>query len=131
MGNNNKTILIVDDDPDFLEQTVFVLQQAGYETVSAEGEKEAETLLENMHPDLAIVDLMMENQDSGFVLSYHLKKKYPETPVIIATSVTAETGIHFDAKTLAEKEWVQADAVLDKGIRYEQLLGEIKRLLGA
>lgn len=131
MENEKKTILVVDDDQDFLEQTIFVLQQAGYRTVSAEGEKAAEALLETVHPDLAILDLMMENQDSGFVLSYHLKKKYPETPVIIATSVTAETGLHFDTKTLAEKEWIKADVVLDKGIRYDQLLGEVKRLLGA
>jgi hypothetical protein len=38
---------------------------------------------------------MMENEDSGFILCYKLKRMYPEVPVIIATAVSAETGMWF------------------------------------
>ena len=61
--NENKgeiTILVVDDDIDVREQMQFQLESAGYNVTTAEGQIPAEKLLETMKPDLAIVDLMME-----------------------------------------------------------------------
>jgi len=129
MSEHAKKILVVDDDIDLLEQVKAVLEASGYLVTAAESEKEALQLLEQERPDLAVLDLMMENQDSGFVLSYKIKKKYPDTPVIIVTAVTSQTGIHFDTNGPDEQKWIKADAILEKDIRYEQLLGEVKRLL--
>jgi CheY-like chemotaxis protein len=71
----------------------------------------------------------METEDSGFVLSYKTKQKYPDVPVIIATAVSSETGISFGLNTEEEKKWIKADLYLEKGIRKEQLEKEINRLL--
>jgi DNA-binding response OmpR family regulator len=124
-----KTILIVDDDMDYLLQTRIKVEQFGFRVITAESQKEAEKILEVMHPDLAIFDLMMENEDSGFILCYKLKRKYPEVPIIIATGVTAETGMLFDVTGDDERKWIKADLFLDKGIRADQLQREINRLL--
>lgn len=124
-----KTILIVDDDMDYLLQTRIKVEQFGFRVITAESQKEAEKILEVMHPDLAIFDLMMENEDSGFILCYKLKRKYPEVPIIIATGVTAETGMLFDITGDDERKWIKADLFLDKGIRADQLQREINRLL--
>jgi len=123
------TILIVDDDPDVLEQTRLHLEIAGYQVISAESEKEAEERLVSFQPDLAILDLMMENQDSGFILAYKIKKVNPNTPIILVTAVTSQTGIAFDMNSREEASWIKADAILVKDIRYEQLLSEVERLL--
>jgi CheY-like chemotaxis protein len=72
---------------------------------------------------------MMENDDSGFILCYKLKRKYPDVPIIIATGVTAETGMLFDITGDDERKWIKADLFLDKGIRDDQLQREINRLL--
>jgi CheY-like chemotaxis protein len=72
---------------------------------------------------------MMENDDSGFILCYKMKRKYPDVPIIIATAVTAETGMSFDVTGDDERRWIKADLFLDKGIRADQLLREINRLL--
>ncbi len=125
-----KTILISDDDPDYLFQLSFYLQKAGFRILQASSQKEAEKILEAEKPDLAIFDLMMENEDSGFILSHKIKKRYPEVPVIIATSVTAETGIPFGLENEDDRKWIKADCYLEKGIRPEQLLNEINKLLG-
>jgi len=125
----NKTILIVDDDMDYLLQTRIKVEQFGFNVITAESQKEAEKILEFTHPDLAIFDLMMENDDSGFILCYKLKRKYPEVPIIIATGVTAETGMLFDITGDDERKWIKADLFLDKGIRADQLQREINRLL--
>ncbi|MFW5705874.1 MAG: response regulator, partial [Bacteroidota bacterium] len=97
--------------------------------ITAESQREGEQVINSVKPDLAIFDLMMENEDSGFILSYKLKKKYPEVPVILATAVTAETGMSFDLSEDTNKEWIKADLFLDKGIRADQLEKEIKKLL--
>lgn len=124
-----KTILIVDDDIDYLFQTRLKVEQFGFKVTTAESQKEAEKIIEISKPDLAIFDLMMENDDSGFTLCYKMKRKYPDVPIIIATAVTAETGMSFDVTGDDERRWIKADLFLDKGIRADQLLREINRLL--
>lgn len=123
------TVLIVDDDVDFLEQMKIQLTAAGYEPIPAESQKEAEQLLAERAPDAAVLDLMMEHTDTGFALAHKIKKARPEMPVIIVTGVTSETGMMFDADTRGERSWIKADAVLAKPIRFEQLRRELQRLL--
>lgn len=126
---SKKKILVADDDYDLLIQMKMQLEGMGFEVIAVETQQEAELKIEKMKPDLAIFDLMMENQDSGFILCYKIKKKYPDVPVILATGVTSETGLKFDAATDEMRSWLHADVVLNKEIRYEQLKGEINRLL--
>ncbi len=125
----NKTILIVDDDVDYATQLKIQVESFGFKTVIAEGQKAAEELIETFKPDLAIIDLMMENKDSGFILSYKMKKKYPEVPIILATAVTADTGMVFSLESEGEQKWIKADLYLEKGIRPDQLHREINKLL--
>lgn len=129
MAKYDETILIVDDDSDYLFQTKLLVEGFGYNTITADSQKEGEKIISTTKPDLAIIDLMMENEDSGFILSYKMKKKYPDVPIIIATAVTAETGMSFDINSEEDKKWIKADLFLDKGIRNDQLEREIKRLL--
>ena len=129
MSEEKKLILIVDDDIDYLYQTKMKVESFGFETITAESQKEAEGILEHTKPVLAILDLMMESDDSGFILAYRIKKKYPDVPVIIATAAAAETGITFDISSQYERQWVKADLYLDKGIRTDQLQREIHRML--
>jgi len=129
MNPGNITILIVDDDQDYLFQLQAKVQQFGFKTITAESQREAEKLLEKVKPDLAILDLMMENEDSGFILCYKMKKKYPDVPIIIATGVAAETGISFDINDENNRKWIKADRFLEKGIRSERLREEINNLL--
>ena len=131
MNSQDRTILIADDDPDMLSQLELQCRTMGFNTVCADSQKSAERLIEETRPDLAIFDLMMENRDSGFILSYKLKRKYPDVPVIIATAVTRESGMIFGIDTSEEKAWIKADQYLEKGIRPDQLAREINKLLKA
>lgn len=127
--NTKGVVLIVDDDVDYLAQMKFHIEQMGFETITADSQKEAENIIAGHKPDLAIFDLMMEKQDSGFILSYLFKNRYPHVPVIIVTSVTAETGMIFNLETKEDKKWIKADLCLEKGIRPDQLHREINRLM--
>jgi len=124
-----KTILVIDDDPDILEQVSAMLSADGHEVVTAGGEAEAEDILLTVRPDLVILDLMMDHMDSGFVLSHHLKKLYPEAPIILLTAVTAATGMSFAAESAEAQSWVKVDKVLNKPVRPDQIRAEVRRLL--
>lgn len=127
--SKEKTILLVDDDPDILEQLSAVLGTQGYKLVTASGHADAEEQLLMVYPDLAILDVMMEQSDSGFVLAHYLKKLHPETPVILLTSVTAASGLSFQGVSPEMKSWMRADVILNKPVRPEQILAEVRRLL--
>lgn len=127
--HKNKTILLADDDLDYLFQMQTLLKSAGYEVIAADSQKQTEEIIESVKPDLAIFDLMMEKDDSGFILSYKIKKKYPKVPVILATAVSQETGISFGMDSEEDRSWIKADLYLEKGIRHDQLLREIEKLL--
>ncbi len=129
MNKSDFTILVADDDPDYLYQTINNLERSGYRTVAVESQSEAELYISKFKPDLAIFDLMMESDDSGFILCYKIKKKYPDVPVILATAVSSETGLSFSLDSEQEKSWIRADLYLEKGIRAEQLDQEVMKLL--
>lgn len=127
--NKKATILVVDDDPDIIDQLSLIIRNEGYEVAAAGGQEEAEKLLMAVKPDLAIIDLMMEEMDSGFILAHEIKKLYPETPVILLTSVKSATGLSFAATSADQQSWIKADRLLDKPVRPEQLKNEMSRLL--
>lgn len=129
METKKRTVLIVDDDIDSMTQLTMHMNKMGFNVISADNQKEGEELINANKPDLAIFDLMMDNKDSGFILSYKIKQKYPDVPVIIATAVTAETGMLFGLNTEEDKKWIKADLYLEKGLRYDQLEIEIGKLL--
>ena len=122
-------LLVVDDDPDMLDQVSAILSAAGYDVVTSSNQKDAQEMLLSVHPDLAILDLMMDTMDSGFIVCHDLKRLYPDTPVIMLTAVTTATGLSFSANSPEAQSWVKADKVLDKPARPEQILAEVRRLL--
>jgi len=124
-----KKILVVDDDIDQLDHVAMILTAEGYDVIKAQGQKEGEEAILTAIPDLAILDLMMENMDSGFVLCHQIKRLYPETPVILLTAVKSATGLDFSPKSSGAASWIKADILLDKPVRPEQLRNEVKRLM--
>lgn len=126
---NNKKVLLVDDDIDILEQLTMIFKNEGFEVVTAQSEGEAEDALTRIEPNLVILDVMMEHKDSGFVLCHHIKKMYPEVPIIIYSSVTSITGIDFPSDGQNGSSWIKAHAVLNKPVRSEILLTEVRRIL--
>lgn len=129
MSQTGATILVVDDDPDFLAQARLHLEQDGYAVRTAESEAAAEDVLRQARPDLVVLDLMMDHADSGFRLAHRIKQADAATPVILITSVTRETGLDFSTPGNGSRGWMKVDLVLDKPIRPEQLRRETQRLL--
>jgi CheY-like chemotaxis protein len=124
-----KIALIVDDDEDFLIQQKAAMERLGFDVVTAGGRAEALEKLAGVAPAVAVVDLMMEEMDGGFVLAPRIKQQHPETAVILVTAVTNETGLEFGLDGGGSRRWIKADAWLAKPVRFEQLRREIERVV--
>jgi len=109
------TIFLVDDDFDFLYQSKIWFSQANYKVITCQSSIEAAEQIKNIKPDIALIDLMMETNDSGFILARKIKQQYPDIPVIMLTAVSSELGISFDANEKESKSWLFVDAIIDKG----------------
>ncbi len=123
-----KKILLVDDDVDLLEQSKVQIEANGYSVVTAESSSEGWERFNAEKPDAAVIDLMMEEHDSGFVLSYKIKKdSYGKNiPVIVVTSAAYITGYKFDVSTGEEREWIKCDEILNKPVMIDELIRKLE-----
>lgn len=125
---NKKKILLVDDDLDLLEQNKILIESQNYEVITANSAKEGWEVFKKTKPDACIIDLIMEEHDSGFILCHRIKNdEYGKNiPVFILTSATYETGFKFGASTSEEKEWIKADEFVNKPVIIEELVQKLE-----
>jgi two-component system, OmpR family, alkaline phosphatase synthesis response regulator PhoP len=124
-------ILIVDDDPDFIEIGKLSLEGKGYRVLSASTGKEGWEMVEKETPDLIILDLMMEDLDAGMALSGKVKShpRYQAIPILMLTSISRETGMDFTPRTEEDLKKLRVDDFHSKPIKPRLLLEKVETLL--
>lgn len=123
-------ILIIDDDPDFVEITKDILETKQYRVRSALNPDEGFAELKKNIPDLLILDVMMGRGAGGFVLARDIRKesRFDHMPILMLTSMTEQTGFSFPGERINEK-FLPVDDYIDKGIEPQVLLEKIEQLL--
>lgn len=127
-----KQILIVDDDPDFVESTKIILESAGYNVQDAGNEKEAFAMLDKEKPDIILLDVMMGSKSEGVFFSEKLKsdKTLHSIPILMITAVNQDVEMrkfHLDPKT--DGEYLPVDGFLEKPVEPEDILREVANLI--
>ncbi|HOK97637.1 MAG: response regulator [Bacteroidales bacterium] len=125
----NKKVLLVDYEQDYRSTLMEALKPMGFDVFATADPVEALTLAQINGIDIAVIDCLRQNDDTGFVLAYRLRKQYPLLPVILVSSVSTVTGISFNSESERERKWLNADVFLNKDISVETVLKEIFRLL--
>jgi len=100
MKDGRHVILCVDDDPDILQTLRMLLDRNGYLMVEAGGAEEALRRYREVEPDLLIVDLMMEQVDSGADLLRGLAALGNTAPAFLLSSIGDELNRTLDAAEL-------------------------------
>lgn len=120
-------ILIIDDDPDFVDATKLVLCKEGHTVISAPGGKEGYLQAQQTHPDLIILDVMMDSVLDGVSTcrKLHGDPTTSEIPVIMVTSI-ANTDY---AALFPTDEYIYMDAFLSKPVDPERLLKKVHRII--
>lgn len=131
MTHEAPLILLVDDDPDFLDMTCHVLEAAGYRVATAPNPQAALDLLGRETPGLVVTDLMMTGLDSGFSLARQIKAdpRLRGVPVIVATAIASRLGLDFAPRTSEDLSAMHADAFLEKPVLPADLLAAVHKLL--
>jgi Lrp/AsnC family transcriptional regulator for asnA, asnC and gidA len=120
-------ILIVDDDPDFVEATTMVLEHECYRVVSAANGEQGLRAMRREQPDLVILDVMMSGVLDGLDASRRMRQEQGvrSTPVLMISSITSSDY----AAMFPTDEYIPVDGFLSKPVGPQQMIEEVKRLL--
>jgi DNA-binding response OmpR family regulator len=100
MERPTPVILCIDDDSDILEFLRTVLEAEGLTYVGAASAEEALKRFRATPPDLIIVDMMMEEVDSGAGLVRELQRLGNEAPIYMLSSVGDSLSMTTDTADL-------------------------------
>ena len=121
-------ILVVDDDPDFVNLTRTILKSRNYEVVTAADGEKALAAMRKEKPDLVLLDIMMayilDGLDVGREMAEDAELK--DIPVIMVTSLTGARA----QVALPSDEYIPVEDWIHKPIDPDELLKRIKAVLG-
>jgi CheY-like chemotaxis protein len=125
--SNRKTVLLVDDDVDFVDQNRVLLESSGYRVRTAASGRECLDTVSALRPDLIILDMMMESENVGFDLSRELRNsEYTKNiPLIMITSVNDMIPFRVEP----DRTWLPVDALIEKPVEAPLLLDVVNRIL--
>ncbi len=129
-----KKILIVDDEPDIVSYLEMVLQDSGFETMTAGNGNEAMEAVKRERPDLVTLDITMpEASGTRFYKELRTDPDLSTIPVIIVTAVTGLGGDKYAyEKFISNRRLVPApEAFFPKPIDREAFVEAVKGLLAA
>ncbi|MCD6520179.1 MAG: response regulator [Anaerolineae bacterium] len=120
-------ILIVDDDPDFVEATRMILEKEGFEVQTASNGEEALKSMLVRPPSLVILDIMMEGVLDGWDASWRIRSnpQLHNVPILVVSSITASDYLNL----FPTDEDNLIDNFLSKPVAPEKLIAEVRRLL--
>jgi DNA-binding response OmpR family regulator len=116
------SILVVEDEPDLVWVVRFNLELEGYRTFVASNGHAALELVEQLNPDLMLLDLMMPVMDGWGVL-HEIRRRGLTRPRVVV--VSARTG----AGDRRRAEDYDVDAFVAKPFDMDELLATIRSLL--
>jgi len=126
-------ILVIDDDPDFIEAVSPILNSANYEVIKASSPDEGKTKILAEKPDLVLLDIMMDSLFDGFSLCHNIKtaeefQSVKDTPIIHVSAVKEMTGSRFQFE--GDEQGMQGpDDYIDKPVKPDDLLSRIDKLI--
>jgi formate transporter len=121
------SILVVDDDPDFVEITSRVLTREGYRVTSAATGQEGIQSMKEQRPDLVLLDVMMATPLDGVQVAREMESdsELKDIPVVMISSI--DSSVH--AGMLPDDLHIPIDAWISKPAKSDDLLRTIRRFL--
>jgi len=121
-------ILVVDDDPDFVEIMRTILLTEGYQVLSATNGDQALRQIRVDRPDLILLDVMMSTILDGVNVSQELAEdsELCKIPVIMVSSIASTEH----AELFPTDQYLHIDRWLSKPVQPAELLSTVKRYVG-
>ena len=125
--DTKKTVLLVDDDVDLLDQTRLVVEKEYAVDVAYSGDEALKKVAGKTY-DCIVMDVMMESLSDGLDTAKKIKadEATRSVPVIMLTSVNE----HYDYSSQVDTNYFPNDKWLNKPVKPEVLVAEIRKLIG-
>jgi len=125
MQTMSKKVLMIDDDPEFVDAISNLLDAKGYEVHTASNGKDGVAKAKAENPDIILLDVMMTTKNEGFNVARELHEdpKLATTPIIIMTGIRREMNLPFGFEP--DETWLPVKKVLEKPVKPEVLLSAI------
>jgi CheY-like chemotaxis protein len=120
-------ILLVDDDQDLVEMNRTVLTQRGHNVTVAYSAAEARKAAQAALPDLAVLDVMMEDKTVGFDLARRLHEMAPKLPMIMLTGIRKDMQLGYSFEP--DETWLPVSKFIEKPVNPRVLADEVQKLL--
>ena len=120
-------VFLVDDDVDLVEVNKLVLEEKGHEVLVAYSGAEASGMIDGAKPDVAVLDVMMENDTAGFQLAREIHARYPKLPMLMLTGIRQAKGVTFTFEP--DDTWLPVVRFMEKPIDPDELVAEIAAVL--
>jgi len=126
MTQERKSILLVDDDEDLLEQVRAVVEKEYTTDVASSGDEAIKKVAAKRY-DVIVMDVMMQGLGDGLDAAKKLKEdsRTKDIPIIMLTSVHK----HYDYRSQIDENFFPNDKWLDKPADPKVLMQEIKKLI--
>jgi CheY-like chemotaxis protein len=123
----DKTVLLVDDDADFVEINRTLLTENGFTVRVAFNGKQCLEEVAKRRPDLIILDMVMESPNEGFDVSRELRNSEitRAIPLVMITSVNDSIPFRLEP----DRTWLPVDALLEKPVDPQLLLAVVNKAL--
>ena len=128
----DKTVLVVDDEPNVRDYLAQILLDAGFNVVTAGDGHEAMEMIRENPPDFISLDLVMPRK-SGHRLLYELRrdKELSRIPVLIVTAHARDELGEGDLKEIMDKRVISGPGVyLEKPVKPLDYVRAVQRALG-
>ena len=128
----DKTVLVVDDEPNVRQYLAQILLDAGFNVVQAGNGSEAMEIIREKPPDFISLDLVMPRK-SGHKLLYELRKdrKLSQIPVLIVTAHARDEMGEGDLRDIMENRVLSGPGVyLEKPVKPLSYVRVVQRALG-
>jgi len=122
MNDQQKTILIIDDEPEIRNLMEEILSEEGYKTLSAESAQKAEHIISTHQVDLVYLDIWMPGTDGVDLLKKWTKTNNLKAPIIMISG-------HATIKTAVETTRLGAFDLIEKPLSIEKLLTSAEKAL--
>mgnify|MGYP000430468834 CR=1 FL=1 len=121
------TILVVDDDPDFVRATRLVLEKENHRVLTASSGDAGFRLAKAEKPDLIILDVIMDTVLDGLSVTQrmHDDPELRHIPIIMVTSI-ANTDY---AELFPTDEYIHINAFMSKPFTGEALMKQVNKYL--
>lgn len=129
---SEKTVLVVDDEPDVRDYLAQILRDAGFQVRTAGDGAEALALMREELPDFVSLDLVMPRR-SGHKLLYEMRKdrRLADIPVLIVTAHARDELGRGDLDDIVESRVISGPGVyLEKPVKPLDYVRCVQRALG-